>query len=40
MEEPINLDDSGENTLERSRHPLPPPRHESYQIKSVESNEG
>ncbi|CAG2066312.1 unnamed protein product [Timema podura] len=39
MEEPVNLD-SGEGTLERpSRHPLPPPRHESYLIKN-ESNEG
>nr|CAD7574704.1 unnamed protein product [Timema californicum] len=39
MEEPVNLD-SGEGTLERpSRHPLPPPRHESYLIKT-ESNEG
>ncbi|XP_066996552.2 rho GTPase-activating protein 190 isoform X2 [Anabrus simplex] len=41
MEEPINLNDSGEGTLERpSRHPVPPPRHESYHIKATESNEG
>ncbi|GLH15542.1 Uncharacterized protein GBIM_19973 [Gryllus bimaculatus] len=41
MEEPVNLNDSGEGTLERpSRHPLPPPRHESYHIKTTESNEG
>ncbi|KAG8238492.1 hypothetical protein J437_LFUL018422, partial [Ladona fulva] len=40
MEEPGQLDDSGEGTLERpSRHPLPPPRHESYHIKTG-SNDG
>jgi hypothetical protein len=38
MEEPSGLDDSGEGTLEHPRsqrhgHPLPPPRHESYQLK-------
>ncbi|KAL0271513.1 UNVERIFIED_CONTAM: hypothetical protein PYX00_008585 [Menopon gallinae] len=38
MEEPSHLMDSGDDTLER-RHPLPPPRHESYHIKSG-SNDG
>lgn len=38
MEEPSNVQDSGDDTLER-RHPLPPPRHESYHIKSG-SNDG
>ncbi|XP_049781040.1 rho GTPase-activating protein 190 isoform X2 [Schistocerca cancellata] len=41
MEEPVNLNDCSEGTLDhQSRHPLPPPRHESYLIKTVESNEG
>ncbi|XP_063220269.1 rho GTPase-activating protein 190 isoform X2 [Bacillus rossius redtenbacheri] len=43
MEEPVNLNDlnsSGEVSLERTnRHPLPPPRNESYHIK-VGSTEG
>ncbi|KAK6631018.1 hypothetical protein RUM44_003190 [Polyplax serrata] len=39
MEEPSNMQDSGEDTLERRRHPRPPPRHESYHIKSG-SNDG
>lgn len=36
MEEPVTLD-SGEGTLEHSVHrhlPQPPPRHESYMLKS------
>ncbi|XP_059469340.1 rho GTPase-activating protein 190 isoform X7 [Neocloeon triangulifer] len=43
MEEPGQLDDSGEGTLERSsgrHHPRPPPRHESYHIKASNSNDG
>lgn len=33
MEEPGNLNDSGEGTLEYSAlHPMPPPRHESYHL--------
>ncbi|XP_012277348.1 rho GTPase-activating protein 190 isoform X12 [Orussus abietinus] len=35
MEEPGNLNDSGEGTLEYSAlHPMPPPRHESYHLQT------
>ncbi|XP_058794856.1 rho GTPase-activating protein 190 isoform X2 [Phymastichus coffea] len=35
MEEPSNLNDSGEGTLEYSAlHPMPPPRHESYHLQT------
>ncbi|KAJ8665241.1 hypothetical protein QAD02_006903 [Eretmocerus hayati] len=35
MEEPANLNDSGEGTLEYSAlHPMPPPRHESYHLQT------
>ncbi|XP_066603982.1 rho GTPase-activating protein 190 isoform X2 [Prorops nasuta] len=35
MEEPGNLNDSGEGTLEYSGlHPMPPPRHESYHLQT------
>ena len=35
MEEPCNLNDSGEGTLEYSAlHPMPPPRHESYHLQT------
>ncbi len=35
LEEPSNLNDSGEGTLEYSAlHPMPPPRHESYHLQT------
>ncbi|KAI4504260.1 hypothetical protein M0802_000731 [Mischocyttarus mexicanus] len=35
MEEPGNINDSGEGTLEYSAlHPMPPPRHESYHLQT------
>ncbi|XP_015111306.1 rho GTPase-activating protein 190 isoform X3 [Diachasma alloeum] len=41
MEEPGNLNDSGEGTLEYSAlHPMPPPRHESYHLQTPDDGSG